>query len=116
MEIVLDEIKLKDNELSAKDFVRIRMLNGFAEVPEEHAAKALKNGLINVSAIYRGKLIGMGRMVGDGAMYWYLQEIMVVPEYQRMGIGTLIVNHLPKKNFHDWLEKALSEPGKSLTR
>ena len=94
MEIVLDEIKLKDNELSAKDFVRIRMLNGFAEVPEEHAAKALKNGLINVSAIYRGKLIGMGRMVGDGAMYWYLQEIMVVPEYQRMGIGTLIVNHL----------------------
>lgn len=23
---------------------------------------------------------------------------------------------LPKKNFHDWLEKALSEPGKSLTR
>ena len=40
------------------------------------------------------ELIGMGRLVGDGAMYWYLQEIVVLPAYQGMGIGTMIVNHL----------------------
>ena len=28
------------------------------------------------------------------AMYWYLQEIVVLPEYQGMGIGTKIVNYL----------------------
>ena len=94
MEVLLNEIELKDNVLSAEDFIKMRIINGFAEVPIEHAAKALKNGQINVSVIYRGELIGMGRMVGDGAMYWYLQEIMVLPEYQKMGIGTLIVNHL----------------------
>jgi GNAT superfamily N-acetyltransferase len=27
-------------------------------------------------------------------MYWYLQEIVVLPEHQRQGIGTMIVNHL----------------------
>ena len=91
---LLKEIELKDNILSAEDFVRMRLINGFAEIPVEHAAKALKNGLINVSVLYRGNLIGMGRMVGDGAMYWYLQEIMVLPEYQKMGIGTMIVEHL----------------------
>jgi len=36
----------------------------------------------------------MGRLVGDGAMYWYLQEIIVAPKFQKQGIGTLIVKHL----------------------
>jgi GNAT superfamily N-acetyltransferase len=60
----------------------------------EHARKALRNSLINVSAIYNGELVGMGRLVGDGAMYWYLQEIIILPQFQRKGIGTMIVNHL----------------------
>ena len=41
-----------------------------------------------------GEVIGMGRLVGDGVMYWYLQEIIVQPEYQGKGIGTAIVNKL----------------------
>ena len=36
----------------------------------------------------------MGRLVGDGAMYWYLQEIIILPQFQRKGIGTMIVNYL----------------------
>ena len=56
--------------------------------------KALKNGLFNVSAVCDGKVVGMGRLVGDGAMYWYLQEIIVLPEYQGKGIGKSIVNRL----------------------
>lgn len=89
-----EDIELIDNILQAEDFVRLRMETGFAEVPVEHARRALQNGLVNVSVIYHGELIGMGRMVGDGAMYWYLQEIIVLPGYQKQGIGTMIVNHL----------------------
>lgn len=91
---VSGEVQLVDNILQAEDFVRLRIEAGFAEVPVEHARKALQNGLLNVSAIYHRELVGMGRLVGDGAMYWYLQEIIVLPEFQRKGIGTMIVNHL----------------------
>ncbi len=87
-------IELVDNVLKPEDFIRLRVTAGFADVPVEHARKALQNGLINVSALKDGELVGMGRLVGDGAMYWYLQEIVVLPEYQGMGIGTMIVNHL----------------------
>ncbi|MCR4996252.1 MAG: GNAT family N-acetyltransferase [Butyrivibrio sp.] len=87
-------IQLIDNILTPEEFVRLRNATGFADIPVEHARKALQNGLINVSAMKDGELIGMGRLVGDGAMYWYLQEIVVLPEYQRQGIGTMIVNHL----------------------
>ena len=93
-ENICEEIKLVDNILQAEDFIRLRIETGFAEIPVEHARKALQNGLINVSAIYNGELVGMGRLVGDGAMYWYLQEIIILPKFQRKGIGTMIVNHL----------------------
>lgn len=93
-EKICEKVQLIDNILRAEDFVRLRVEAGFAEVPIEHARLALQNGLINVSAIYAGELVGMGRLVGDGAMYWYLQEIIVLPKYQKQGIGTRIVNHL----------------------
>ncbi|MBR4670285.1 MAG: GNAT family N-acetyltransferase [Butyrivibrio sp.] len=89
-----DQIVLKENILQPEDFVRLRIATGFAAVPVEHAKRALEGGLINVSALLDGQLVGMGRMVGDGAMYWYLQEIIILPEYQKMGIGTKIVNYL----------------------
>lgn len=88
------EIELVDNVLSAEDFMRLKLATGFMNRPSEQVEKALKNGLFNVSAIYKGEVIGMGRLVGDGAMYWYLQEIIVLPEYQGKGIGRKIVNRL----------------------
>jgi GNAT superfamily N-acetyltransferase len=36
----------------------------------------------------------MGRVVGDGAAYFYLQDVVVLPEFQRQGIGTAIVEKL----------------------
>jgi len=93
-ENVCGEVRLVDNILQAEDFVRLRIEAGFAEIPVEHARKALQNGPVNVSALYNGELVGMGRLVGDGAMYWYLQEIIILPKFQRNGIGTMIVNHL----------------------
>ena len=39
----------------------------------------------------------MGRLVGDGAMYWYLQEIVVLPEYQRQGIGAQLIEFAKEK-------------------
>ena len=93
-EDVCEKIRLVDNILQAEDFIRLRIQTGFAEIPVDHARKALQNGLINVSAIYNGELVGMGRLVGDGAMYWYLQEIIILPQFQQKGIGSMIVNHL----------------------
>ena len=93
-ENVCSQIRLVDNILQAKDFIRLRIEVGLVEVPLDHARKALQNGIINVSAIYNGELVGMGRLIGDGAMYWYLQEIIVLPQFQGKGVGTMIVNHL----------------------
>ena len=84
------EYQLIENELKAKDFIRLKVATGFMDRPIDQVEKALKNNLFDVTAVYNGEVIGMGRLVGDGYMYWYLQEIIVLPEFQGQGIGTRI--------------------------
>ena len=36
----------------------------------------------------------MGRIVGDGAIYLHIQDVIVRPEFQRQGIGRLIMKEL----------------------
>ena len=88
------EYTLRENRLKAEDFIRLKVATGFRERPVELVEKALKNNLYDVVAIVNDEVIGMGRLVGDGVMYWYLQEIVVLPEFQGKGIGTAIVNRL----------------------
>ena len=89
-----ERFELVDNALTAEDFVRLKAAAGFADRPLRQVDRALKNGLFNVCAVADEKVVGMGRLVGDGAMYWYLQEIVVLPEYQGKGIGKAIVGRL----------------------
>lgn len=88
------EYTLLENQLKAEEFIKLKVSAGFRERPVELVEKALQNNLFDVVAVANGEVIGMGRLVGDGVMYWYLQEIVVLPEYQGMGIGTAIVNRL----------------------
>ncbi|MED4586104.1 GNAT family N-acetyltransferase [Brevibacillus choshinensis] len=55
---------------------------------------SLKNSLYSVIVLFEGRIIGMGRIIGDGYIYFYLQDIVVLPQYQKMGIGTMIMDNL----------------------
>lgn len=63
------------------------------------AERALANSLYIVCAYDCGKIVGFGRLIGDGAMFLYVQDIMVLPEYQGKMIGTGIMEHILKKIF-----------------
>jgi ribosomal protein S18 acetylase RimI-like enzyme len=86
--------ELIDNHLTAEDFVRLKVATGFRDRPKDQVRKALDRDLFDVVAKVGDEVVGMGRLVGDGVLYWYLQEIIVLPEYQSCGIGTAIVNRL----------------------
>ncbi|WP_455490224.1 GNAT family N-acetyltransferase [Granulicatella sp.] len=53
---------------------------------------ALEHSLFLISARdEEGKLIGFLRAVGDGYSILYIQDIIVLSEYQRQGIGTQLL-------------------------
>ena len=86
--------QLIDNGLKAEDYIYLRSEVGFMKTPLDQTEQSLKNGLFSVVAECDGKNVGMGRLVGDGVMYWYIQDVAVLPEYQGKGIGKAIVQKL----------------------
>lgn len=64
------------------------------ELLKNQAEQALANSLLVVGAYEGEKLVGMGRLVGDGAVICYVQDLIVIPEFQHNGVGSLILDAL----------------------
>src|SRR6185437_9964962 len=62
--------------------------------PFERAARALAGARFGVVAVDGGHAVGSGMVLGDGATFAYLKDIMVRPEWQARGLGTRIVDAL----------------------
>lgn len=60
----------------------------------EAAPASLARSLYHVVAADGERVVGMGRIVGDGAIYFYIQDVAVHPEYQHRGIGHMILTDL----------------------
>lgn len=54
----------------------------------------IKNSLRIISAWDNNNLIGLIRVVGDGETILYIQDILVLKVYKRMGIGTELVTRI----------------------
>jgi GNAT superfamily N-acetyltransferase len=68
---------------------------GWAPVINFDAAPAsLARSLLGVVAVVDGRTVGMGRVVGDVAIYHYVQDVVVHPDQQHRGIGDAIVGRL----------------------
>ena len=76
-----------------QEYQQLSQSVGWGEIINfDAAAKGLPQSVFGVVAeTGEGEIVGMGRVVGDGAMYFYLQDIAVDPDYQGRGIGTRLV-------------------------
>jgi GNAT superfamily N-acetyltransferase len=90
-----DEYQLSERAPTLGEYQAICTAVGWAPVINFGVAEqALRNSLYYVIATYAGQAVGMGRIVGDGAIFFYLQDIAVLPEHQGRGVGRLIVEQL----------------------
>ena len=53
--------------------------------------RAYENSFLKIAAFEGKQLIGMVRVVGDGASVILIQDLLVHPEYQRKGIGSQLM-------------------------
>ncbi|OXM16223.1 GNAT family N-acetyltransferase [Paenibacillus herberti] len=67
---------------------------GWGTIDTEMTEQSIANSVYAVVVVFDGEVIGMGRIVGDGAMYFYIQDVAVLPEHQGEGIGKMIVEQL----------------------
>lgn len=58
---------------------------------EKMLEAAYLNSALILAAYDGDKLVGIIRVVGDGHSIIFIQDIIVLPEYQRRGIGTMLM-------------------------
>lgn len=57
----------------------------------EMLRRAVEGSLLVLEARHNGRLVGLVRAVGDGASVMYIQDLLVLPEYRRRGLGTRLL-------------------------
>lgn len=62
--------------------------------------KAYRRSLLVLAAYEGESLAGVIRVVGDGCSIIFVQDVLVLPEYQRRGIGTALVRAVLERYSH----------------
>ena len=73
----------------------------------------LRNAFVHSLKVYAAfindKLVGIIRIVGDGYSVIFIQDILILPEYQRNGIGTALLKHVLDEYRHVYQKHLLTE-------
>ena len=88
----MDEYILVERSPTIEEYQRLRETVGWGKMDIEAMEIGLRNSLFSVCVIYKNEVIGCGRVVGDGGIYFYIQDIIVLPKFQRQGIGKRIMD------------------------
>ena len=78
----------------AEEFCDMRLRAGLSAKSIEAAKLGLPNSLYGISARENGRLIAMGRVVGDGGCNFEVVDVAVDPAYQGKGLGKKIMQYI----------------------
>lgn len=79
---------------TAGEYNRLREAVGWGRYKDEVIDAFLPGSLYCVCAIIGEEVIGMARVIGDGGLVFYIQDVVVAPEYQRQGIGSRLMDNI----------------------
>ena len=86
-----DDYTLVERFPDADEYRRLRVAAGLSARSAEAAARGLPNTLYGVSVLQGGRVLGMGRVIGDGGCFFVVTDIGVEPAHQRRGLGKRIM-------------------------
>lgn len=87
-------IIFRENTLDIQTYQELRASVGWKKLLPEQAETALRRSLFTVCAYDGERPVGMGRIVGDGVVIDYIQDLVVRPDVQSQGIGRQIIERL----------------------
>lgn len=84
-------IYYKENKLTVDIYLSLRKLVNWKSLSYSQAQKALDNSLYTICAYEDDIPVGMGRIIGDGAVICYVQDLVIHPSKQGSGLGSDIL-------------------------
>jgi GNAT superfamily N-acetyltransferase len=90
----MESIQVVERLPTVREYLALRIAVGWGEVDRDAAERGLRNSLYSVCLVENGNAIGCARVIGDGALYYYVQDVMVLPPYQGRGFGRQIMDRI----------------------
>lgn len=59
--------------------------------------EALKNTIYSICAYNDKQIVGYARIIGDKTLFLYIQDVMVIPEFQGKKIGSNLMDYILKE-------------------
>lgn len=87
-------LQLIENRLTAEIFTKLRPSKYFQKYDSHDIEIALKNTLYSVIILSSNTPVGMGRVIGDNRIAFFIKDIVVDSKFRNKGIGYLIMQQL----------------------
>ncbi len=88
---------VSDEVPSLEDYLRLRVLSGLSPKSREGAEIGLTNTIVGVVVRAGDQVVGMGRVIGDGGLFFQVTDIAVHPQHQQLGLGHAIMKNLMER-------------------
>ena len=82
------------NTISAEDCNKLRNSAGWPQMHPDQIKTGLENSVFIVAAKDGETTVGMARLVSDGGYVVFVVDVLVLPEYQRKGIGKTMMGKI----------------------
>ena len=92
------------NTISVEEYQAFRKAVNWKPIADSLAVNTIQNALYLVTAIVEGKKIGITRVGGDGGYTIFITDVMILPEYQKKGIGKLLMTKAV-----DWVKEVYTK-------
>ncbi|MFC7679067.1 GNAT family N-acetyltransferase [Paenibacillus sp. GCM10028914] len=80
-------LKKVTNTLTPEIYIELRRKVGFKQYSFEDVAMALEKTLFSVVIYDADKPVGIGRVLGDDRVVFFIKDVVVDPDYQNRSIG-----------------------------
>ena len=91
-----DGYQLVDGPPSVPDYLELRVRAGLSPKRDDQAAASLPGSWAACHVLHDGDdhAVAMGRLIGDGGWYFHVVDMAVLPEHQRHGLGSAVLDDL----------------------
>lgn len=96
MTLIMSKFKIKKRIPTVKEYNLLRSSAGLSKKDKQAAKKGLKNSLLSICVYSEKELVGIGRVIGDGGVYFTIVDLAILPSHQGQGIGKSIMTELMK--------------------
>jgi GNAT superfamily N-acetyltransferase len=89
-----EEYVVVERTPTVEEYNRVRRAAGLSVKDEQAARQGLANTLYGICILHDGEAVGIGRVIGDGGLFYDIVDVAVVVEHQKKGLGKIIMDAL----------------------